>query len=95
MYEAVCNLNYFEVMKRAIRFISIEPLNLKKKVWKYIWIWKLATVHFFFSTENDGLKCQYEGDILTPSTCETCRCVNGSYECTFIENCDEDSSKSM
>lgn len=32
MYEAVCNLNYFKVMKRAIKFISIEPLNLKKKV---------------------------------------------------------------
>uniref|UniRef100_A0A8W8NCU2 Uncharacterized protein n=1 Tax=Magallana gigas TaxID=29159 RepID=A0A8W8NCU2_MAGGI len=42
-------------------------------------------------SENDGLKCQYEGDILTPSICETCRCVNGFYECTFIENCDEDS----
>lgn len=56
---------------------------------------KTCNSSLFFSTENDGLKCQYEGDILTPSTCETCRCVNGSYECTFIENCDEDSSKSM
>lgn len=60
----------------------------------YSCTWKLATVHFLL-TENDGLKCQYEGDILTPSICETCRCVNGIYECTFIENCDEDSSKFM
>lgn len=25
--------------------------------------------------------------------CEICRCVNGFYECIFIENCDEDLSK--
>lgn len=47
MYEAVCNLNYFKVMKRAIRFISIEPLNLKN-IYEYE---NLQQFTFFFNRE--------------------------------------------
>lgn len=48
MYEAVCNLNYFKVMKRAIRFISIEPLNLKKESLKIYMNMKTCNSSLFF-----------------------------------------------
>lgn len=51
MYEAVCNLNYFKVMKRAIRFISIEPLNLKRKFENIYEYENLQQFTFFFNRE--------------------------------------------
>lgn len=50
---------------------------------------------YFILTAYHGQKCIYEGDIIAPSSCESCRCVNGTYECYFIEGCEEESSEYM
>lgn len=51
-------------------------------------------IHFdTLSLETHGTRCRYEGDILLPTPCETCKCVNGLFECTVEDGCDVDLSK--
>lgn len=66
-------------------------------LFQHFYISYYAFIYFFYFilTAYHGQKCIYEGDIIAPSSCESCRCVNGTYECYFIEGCEEESSEYM